>query len=1104
MPWYIKTPMPTARNVLAAFAISGIGYAVGGQTSSGLTTANQGYDPSTDTWSNKDPMPTPREFLAGFAISGIGYAVGGQTSSSLIAYNEAYNPSTNTWSTKASMPTARAGFATFVISGIGYAVGGFTSSGATSANEAYNPSTNTWSTKASMPTARGFLAGFAISGIGYAVGGELQSGGSTSANEAYNPSTNTWSTKASMSTARIAFAAFAISGIGYAVGGYTGPVLAINEAYNPSTNTWSTKDSMPTARGYLAGFVIDDIGYGYAVGGSTTTEPYYLNTNEAFTPFILREAGATLAGASSSTTRVARLGVHRATSSSRAVCTVYGAKIANGRIQSSGRSSTFVRLPGPIYAGALSTGLSTVTSRVNRVVSGSTVYTNRTTDITLRAGFLIVLNLLLNGVTRATTLSTRNRIGSILTIGISRLTVVPTPPLPPLGPLRLEAAHGSGFVSVYPVLSASYTWRLGELGELSVSVPVTAANIDALDVGKLVRLIRQGEGIVFAGYFSSKRTVLEGDGPVVELSGYGLARELSLQTTKISWIVDGQPTGSTVSTLLLPGWTASVEKATELVTAIFEGATRFEAISKIAQQKLMHLRPEADTKSLTLFSTITASPFRLLLYPSVPPYLDPTSIPIQKIRITRRDEEVVNRIIPLGAGEGVNVLDLRWSDRTSPYPIRSGTTPTGTRYYYIEDDSSIATYGLRERVMAFKNVAPIANSPAAYREAANTLYELAVAWLNEHKEPRTEWEVSVLGPVRLRDPLTGAWYIRPGQTVHLLAKGVAEDVDGKRVIVDLDTTAFVRGIKRNFRGDVEEIDFELSSDTEPERGEDALSEVVERLWALSVHQKHITFERQNGPLRRSIDDTHPVVVTVRYDPEIRFLHRVMVHITCHPLRSNVQVAAAGGGQTTTASGSHSHSINAYTTEAGGGGTSTSDVVGNLIWARTMNNETWSDPGRREQVVSYGSSAGVDYGMYVGRGATTPTNANLFAQEHYHNVSLPSHSHSVSGQTTTAATPHSHSVSDHTHALVYGIYESTLPSTKQIRIFINGVDRTSALGGPWDATELNLDITQFLQTQFLTPVQQNNQIELRVGAAGARFDVEVTVRSIITMSSVVPL
>jgi hypothetical protein len=735
---------------------------------------------------------------------------------------------------------------------------------------------------------------------------------------------------------------------------------------------------------------------------------------------------------------------------------------------------------------------------------GRAVYTNRTANIAAKSSLLCIMVFSVRGSASASASSTRNRLVAALATGRATVFVQPAPPLPPLGPLRLEVAQGSGFVSIYPVLSASYTWRLGELGELSVSVPVTAANIDALDVGKLVRLIRQGEGIVFAGYFSSKRTVLEGDGPVVELSGYGLARELSLQTTKISWIVDGQPTGSTVSTLLLPGWTASVEKASELVTAIFEGATRFEAISKIAQQKLMHLRPEADTKSLALFSTITASPFRLLLYPAVPPYLDPTSIPIQKIRITRRDEEVVNRIIPLGAGEGVNVLDLRWSDRTSPYPIRSGTTPTGTTYYYIEDDSSIATYGLRERVMAFKNVAPIANSPAAYREAANTLYELAVAWLNEHKEPRTEWEVSVLGPVRLRDPLTGAWSIRPGQTVHLLAKGVAEDVDGKRVIVDLDTTAFVRGIKRNFRGDVEEVDFELSSDTEPERGEDALSEVVERLWALSVHQKHITFERQNGPLRRSIDDTHPVVVTVRYDPEIRFLHRVMLHVTCHPLRSNVQVAAAGGGQTTTASGEHSHSINAYTTEAGGGGTSTSDVVGNLIWARTMNNETWSDPGRREQVVSYGSSAGVDYGMFVGRGAATPTNANLFAQEHYHNVSLPSHSHSVSGQTTTAATPHSHSVADHTHALVYGIYESTLPSTKQIRILINGVDRTSALGGPWDATELNLDITQFLQTQFLTPVQQNNQIELRVGAAGARFDVEVTVRSIITMSSVVPL
>ena len=1091
--------MPTARYALAAFTLFDIGYAIGGYANS-ILSVNEAYNASANTWSTKASMLTARSVLAAFAISDIGYAVGGNSASGYSSANEAYNPVTNTWSTKAPMPTARRALNAFVISGIGYVVGGQTSL-TFAVNEAYNPVTDTWSTKAPMPTARYDIAAFVLSDVGYAVGGLSTTFHAT--NEAYDPLANTWSTKSPMPTARRGPYGFALSGIGYAVGGNTSTGdVATNEAYDPSTNTWSTKDPLPSRRVLHATFVIADMGY--VVGGFDANANGATTSNIAYKEIVLRNAAAALAGSSFSRIRAARRGIHRASLNSRASCIVYGTRRANGITQSSGRSSLFVRLPGPVVVGALSTGLSAVTSQLRPIVSGRAIYTNRTANIAARIGLLLKLNSLVTGAAHATALSFRNRLGAALTLGTSELTVVPTPPPPALGSLRLEVAQESGFVSVYPVLSASYTWRLGELGELSASVPVTAANIDALDVGKLVRLIRQGEGIVFAGYFSSKRTVLEGDGPVVELSGYGLARELSLQTTKISWIVDGQPTGATVSTLLLPGWTASVEKASELVTAIFEGATRFEAIAKVAQQKLMHLRPEADIKSLTLFSTVTASPFRLLLYPAVPPYLDPTSIPIQKIRITRRDEEVVNRLIPLGAGEGINVLDLRWSDRTSPYPIRSGTTPTGTPYYYIEDDDSIATYGLRERVMAFKNVAPIANSPAAYREAANTLYELAVAWLNEHKEPRTEWEVSVLGPVRLRDPFTGDWYIRPGQTVHLLAKGIAEDIDGKRVIVDIDTTAFVRGIKRNFRGDVEEIDFELSSDTEPERGEDALSEVVERLWALSVHQKHITFERQNGPLRRSIDSTHPVIINVRYDPEIRFLHRVMLHITCHPLRSNVQVAAAGGGQTTTASGEHSHSINAFTTQAGGGGTTTSDVIGDLIWARTMNNETWSDPGRREQVVSYGSSARVDYGVFVGRGAATPTNADLYAQEHQHYVDIPAHSHSVSGQTTTNAAPHSHYVTDHTHALVYGIYESTLPSSKQIRIFINGVDRTSALGGPWDANELDLDITQFLQTQFLTPVQQNNQIELRVGAAGARFDVEVTVRSIITMSSVVPL
>jgi hypothetical protein len=74
--------------------------------------------------------------------------------------------------------------------------------------------------------------------------------------------------------------------------------------------------------------------------------------------------------------------------------------------------------------------------------------------------------------------------------------------------------------------------------------------------------------------------------------------------------------------------------------------------------------------------------------------------------------------------------------------------------------------------------------------------------------------------------------------------------------------------------------------------------------------------------------------------------------------------------------------------------------------------------------------------------------------HDHDVTIGNHTHNV----TIAA---------HTHTLTYGIQDdSDYPAN--IRIAVNGVDRTSALGGPWDAGgsgldygDLKVDITEYI-------------------------------------------
>jgi YD repeat-containing protein len=231
-------------------------------------------------------MPTARRHLAAGAVNGVLYAVGGISSGSVYRNTvEAYDPTTNAWTTKASMPTARAGLGVGVVNGVLYAVGGVSSGGAyLNTVEAYNPATNMWTTKASMPTARYGLGVGVVNGVIYAVGGISNGNVYHNTVEAYDPATNTWTTKASMPTARYDLGVGVVNGVLYAVGGFAGMSLGTVEAYDPVTNTWTTKASMPAARSQHGVGVVN--GVLYAAGGGnasntnlTTVDAYYAVTD---------------------------------------------------------------------------------------------------------------------------------------------------------------------------------------------------------------------------------------------------------------------------------------------------------------------------------------------------------------------------------------------------------------------------------------------------------------------------------------------------------------------------------------------------------------------------------------------------------------------------------------------------------------------------------------------------------------------------------------------------------------------------------------------------------------------------------------------------------
>ncbi|MCG2725500.1 MAG: hypothetical protein L6420_04450, partial [Elusimicrobia bacterium] len=270
--WLTKAVIPTARIYLAAAAVGGKIYAIGGHTASNK---NEEYDPAANEWMTKADLPTVRYHLAVAAVGGKIYAIGGYNGTQ--KENEEYDPIADTWDTKAVMPTARYRLSAAAVGGKIYAIGGW---GGTNINEEYDPATDTWATKADMPTAREYLAAAAVGGKVYVIGG----GGGTNKNEEYDPANGangTWTTKTDMPTGRYNLAGAAVGGKIYAIGGYGGTQKE-NEEYDPLTNTWKIKAVMPTARSGLAAVAVG--GKIYAVGGTNKNEEYDPGVTQKFTP----------------------------------------------------------------------------------------------------------------------------------------------------------------------------------------------------------------------------------------------------------------------------------------------------------------------------------------------------------------------------------------------------------------------------------------------------------------------------------------------------------------------------------------------------------------------------------------------------------------------------------------------------------------------------------------------------------------------------------------------------------------------------------------------------------------------------------------------------
>ena len=399
---------------------------------------------------------------------------------------------------------------------------------------------------------------------------------------------------------------------------------------------------------------------------------------------------------------------------------------------------------------------------------------------------------------------------------------------------------------------------------------------------------------------------------------------------------------------------------------------------------------------------------------------------LKEITKTEDPHNLCTRLYALGQGEGVNQLNIK------------DVNPTGEAYI---DADTIGTYGLITRVWVDRRY-----------ESDETLYEAAVAQLEQIKSPRIEIKVNASDVYKLtREPIDK---FELGRLCTINDEDLGISYQAR--IIKLS--------KSDMIGDPGNIEIELANRPQDVAG--TIADLASRTRINEVYSQGAT-NIDSHQVADNCDTTNPVVIKFHIPTEAVHINKVLLNYDTSAFRAYSKAASSGGGSSITSSSGGSSSQTSSsgggfsTTSSSGGGQTTSSGGGQTssyngghnhgmpstesAGSHTHNNSRWtyyvsSSGYHRHELpnpLTYtgGSHSHGNYTTYsTSNHAHSVSNHSHSVSNHSHSVSVGNHSHGVS------IPSHTHGVStpNHTHPLEYGIYNGPSPSSVTVQVDGNTV------------------------------------------------------------------
>lgn len=462
--------------------------------------------------------------------------------------------------------------------------------------------------------------------------------------------------------------------------------------------------------------------------------------------------------------------------------------------------------------------------------------------------------------------------------------------------------------------------------------------------------------------------------------------------------------------------------------------------------------------------------------------------------------QLINRIYPLGQGEGINQLNIA---KVNP-----------TKKYYVEDSESIAKYGLIEYVWSDRRFTD-----------ANSLFSSTKALLNKWKLPIVSWSIDAVDLIK-------AIPQKPDQKIP--------KIDELRLnkVIQVKTKKFgtlnlriLKESKTDVFGNPQDLQLSVGyvpSDLGTTQADNERNIKINQLYSQGA-TNILNYDKADN-----CDPSYPVKFKFYIDDDVVKINTCELTFDTSAFRAyskaiegggavvtstkaggaivkatggggSIVKSTSSGGYTASSTQSGGASVQSNTSESGGGSTQTSSANGShrhRMFSPTSN----PGPIQTTRYKAYGSSLlefqGANNDIYTAEAADNHShNVTIPAHTHRVSINIPAHSHNftVPNHTHEITLPdhtheinlpsHTHEITlpDHTHEIEYGIYEAS-ERASQVRITVDN----NAVSGTETSKE-RFNLVPYLQKNEDGTIQKGWHEIVMTPNNLARIEAQVTLR-----------